>query len=152
MRPGIFKCKNTFFSYLQGCNCIVAAPLRLKLLSHLYSCEIFVRSACKILTRWRPAYIVWCLCVNLTCVIELGLVGIHDRMFVVSHPQVSCQDLSEQVSQTPIPLCTSLPLLYALSCVLTSLVPCWSFHLYDVSLSYLSLVHFLCSPLKFSHF
>lgn len=61
------------------------------------------------------------------------------RMFVMSQSQVSCQGLSEQVSETLVPLFTSLPPLHALSFVLTLLV----FHFYCISCSFLSFTLFL---------
>lgn len=63
---------------------------------------------------------------------------------VVLLPQVSCQDLSEQVSETLIPLLTSLPLILVLPLVLTSLLP-------FKSPSHLSFMLSLISP-YFFHF
>ena len=74
-------------------------------------------SVCKMLTRWRVAHIIWCLCMNLTCVIMLGLVeNTWQNVYVVSQPQVSCQYLSEQVSQTLIAPPLSLHITPSTSC------------------------------------
>lgn len=74
----------------------------------------------------------------------------HDTMFILCHI-LTCLVRTCQNRCLWFPLCASLPL-HALSFALTSLDPCRSFHLYDVSLSYLSFVHYLRSPFTFSYF
>lgn len=150
-RQGIsrYSIINSAKKHWQGCNC--RCTIVKDILSHLDSCETSVHaSACEILTQWRSAHIVRCLTVSLMCVVEIRFRWrCGQNVYVVSQPQVSCQGLSEQVSRT---LITPPPPLHVLSFLLTSVVPCRIFYFYDVSVSYVSLIHFFHSLLTFSHF